>query len=103
MSGRRLYTDGMRSNQLEKTLGREEKEKKKALLDAEHFFNNTFLSDDSKQALKHVINLSMVEYDLDVTHTKASDHNIYKHLVTSLFLFSYMAGTCFQVQASALV
>lgn len=61
------------------------------------------LSDHSKQALKHIINLSMFEYSLDVTHTKASDHNIYKHLVTTLFLFSYMPGTCFQVQASALV
>lgn len=36
-------------------------------------------SDHSKQALKHAINLSVCEYSLDVTHTKASDHNIYKH------------------------
>lgn len=82
MSGRRLYTDGMRSNQLEENIekGKErERKKKKALLDAEYFFNNTFLSDHSKQALKHVINLSMFEYNLDVTHTKASDYNIYKH------------------------
>lgn len=83
MSGRRLYTDGMRSNQLEENIEkgkeRRKKKKKKALLDAEYFFNNTFLSDHSKQALKHVINLSMFEYNLDVTHTKASDYNIYKH------------------------
>lgn len=41
-------------------------------------------SDDSKQALKHVINLSMFEYNLDVTHTKASDYNIYKHSPSQL-------------------
>lgn len=78
MSGRRLYADGMRSNQLEENIEKgEEREKKQ--LDAEQFFNNTFLSDDSKQVPKHVINLSIFEYNLDVTHTKASDYNIYKH------------------------
>lgn len=79
MSGRRLYADSMRSNQLKENIEKGEEREKKALLDAEHFFSNTFLSDHSKQALKHVINLSMFEYNLDVTHTKASDYNIYKH------------------------
>lgn len=79
----------------------------KALLDAEHFFNNTFLWDHSKQALKHVINLSMFEYSHNVTHTKARDYNIYKHFPFSskatLFLFSYMADARFLAQALALV
>lgn len=100
MSGRRLYTDGMWSNQLEKTLGREKR--KKALLDAEHFFNNTFLSDHSKQALKHVINLSMFEYNLDVTRTKASDYNIYRHSCNNIIPV-FIHGRHFPVQASALV
>lgn len=83
MSGRRLYADGMRSNQLEEYIQKREGGEK-ALLDVEHFFNNTFLSDHSKQALKHVINLSMFEYNLDVTHTKASDYNIYTHSPSQL-------------------